>query len=91
MKFCILLSFFLTTLLWSQEKRENPTPKSLFSIMLWNTQGSQDLGYAPWGNESEGNGLRGEVRAAQRVRGGVRGHAGESPSDGGHACGGARK
>ena len=23
--------------------------------MLWNTQGSQDLGYAPWGNESEGN------------------------------------
>lgn len=55
MKFCILLSFFLTTLLWSQEKREKPLPKALFSIMLWNTQGSQDLAYAPWGNESEGN------------------------------------
>ena len=55
MKFCILLSFFLTTLLWSQEKREKPLPKALFSIMLWNTQGSQDLAYAPWGNENEGN------------------------------------
>ena len=55
MKFCILLSFFLTTLLWSQEKREKPLPKALFSIMLWNSQGSQDIAYAPWGNENEGN------------------------------------
>ena len=52
MKFCILLSFFLTTSL-VQEKGE-ATPKALFSIMLWNTQEPR-LAYAPWGNENEGN------------------------------------
>ena len=55
MRFCILLSAFLTTLLWSQEKAEKPSPKALFSIMLWNAQGNQGLAYAPWGNEGEEN------------------------------------
>jgi len=62
MRFCILLSLFLTTLLWSQEQAEKPLPKALFSIMLWDTQGGQNLAYAPqnlayapWGNEDEGN------------------------------------
>ena len=55
MRFCILLSFFLTALLWSQEQAEKPSPKALFSIMLWNTQGSQNLAYAPWGNDREEN------------------------------------
>lgn len=55
MRCCILLSFILTSVLSSQEKVEKPSPQALFSIMLWNTQGSQNLAYAPWGNELEEN------------------------------------
>lgn len=49
------MSICLTTVLLSQEQAKKPSPKALFSIMLWNTQGSQNLAYAPWGNEGDGN------------------------------------
>lgn len=55
MRFCFLLSAFLTTVLWSQEQAVKPMPKALFSIMLWNAQGSQNLAYAPWGNDLDEN------------------------------------
>ncbi len=55
MKVFIFLSIFLTTVLYSQEQVAQPLPKALFSIMLWNTQGSQNLAYTPWGNDFDEN------------------------------------
>ena len=48
-----------------------------------------DFGRGASGRRGQEYGFCGDVRAAQRVRGGVRGDAGEPPIDGGHACGSA--